>query len=223
MRPGRLAALLAIVVPSAAFAQATSPEDVARRYVEARKAKNPEAQLALYHPAVQACLAANPWYREMIRANAVRSASSGATFADGFRSNVTPVTGKTPVYLMPDSLFAYPVEASHQLEIQSREGPTTATAAFFFIAKSGTAWYTLIPCPKPGAQEWAKRQSEAGARQQARADSLVNTLKDPLRAELLDLLKQGKKVSAVFRYMEVTHADNTTAVMVVEALQKRKD
>ena len=34
---------------------------------------------------------------------------------------------------------------------------------------------------------------------------------------------QHPAVREVFRYMEVTHADNTTAVMVVEALQKRKN
>jgi hypothetical protein len=212
--------LLLTALSVAAGAQAKSPDDLARRYVEAAKARSAERQLALYHPAVTACFDKNPWYRDHIKANAERSVTAGAKFTDGYRADVRPVHGPTPVYLLPDSLFSYPVQATHQLDILSREGPETATAAVLFIVDTRSGWYALIPCPKPGAEAWVEGQLSTRSRQQARADSLASTLADPLRSELLELLRARKKVSAVFRYIDVAHVDTSTAYLVVGALAK---
>ena len=64
-----------------------------------------------------------------------------------------------------------------------------------------------------------KQQSE-GAEQQRKTARLVAALKNPLRSELRDLLRRQQKIDAVKKYRKATGADLTTAVMVINALQK---
>jgi ribosomal protein L7/L12 len=55
--------------------------------------------------------------------------------------------------------------------------------------------------------------------QKEQAQVLVSQLKDPLKSQLLALLKQGQKIGAIKQYQSSTGADLTTAVQVIDALQ----
>jgi hypothetical protein len=64
-----------------------------------------------------------------------------------------------------------------------------------------------------------QQKNEAEA---AKARQLAASMKDPLRAEILALLKQDKPVSAAKRYAEAMHVDLTLASRVVDALELEK-
>lgn len=55
---------------------------------------------------------------------------------------------------------------------------------------------------------------------QKKAAALAAALKDPLRGELQDLLRQEQKIDAVKKYQKATGVDLTTAMLVMDALQK---
>ncbi len=62
----------------------------------------------------------------------------------------------------------------------------------------------------------AKNEAE-----EAKARQLAASMKDPLRAELLALLKADRPVSAAKRYAEATHVDLMLASRVVDALAEK--
>jgi hypothetical protein len=51
--------------------------------------------------------------------------------------------------------------------------------------------------------------------------SQVDALQDPLRGELVALLKQGKPDAATDRYAQVTGQDRSTAMFVIEEMEYR--
>jgi hypothetical protein len=59
-----------------------------------------------------------------------------------------------------------------------------------------------------------------GAEQKKRAAELLADLKDPLRSELNDLLRQQQKIDAIHKYQAAAGVDLTTAVGVINALQE---
>ena len=54
---------------------------------------------------------------------------------------------------------------------------------------------------------------------EARIDSLVGALKDPLLSQLRDLLQRGQTIEAITQYRAATGQDLTTAHDVVHALR----
>ena len=63
----------------------------------------------------------------------------------------------------------------------------------------------------------AKIKSAADVR---RAGVLAAELKDPLRSEIMALIKEGRLMSATKRYSEATNVDLTMAYRVVDVLAK---
>ena len=58
----------------------------------------------------------------------------------------------------------------------------------------------------------------AASTQDQRARELVANLKDPLRSELRQLLRDGRKVSAIMRYSQEVGEDPSVARRVIELL-----
>jgi hypothetical protein len=56
--------------------------------------------------------------------------------------------------------------------------------------------------------------------QEKKVAPLLATLKDPLRAELKDLLRRHLKFDAIKKYQAAARVDLTTAVTVINALEK---
>jgi hypothetical protein len=65
-----------------------------------------------------------------------------------------------------------------------------------------------------------RRQMVEGAQQKKRAAELLADLKDPLRSELNDLLRQQQKIDAIHKYQAAAGVDLTTAVGVINALEE---
>ena len=59
-----------------------------------------------------------------------------------------------------------------------------------------------------------------GTPEEKKAAQLLATLKDPLRAELTDLLRRQLKFDAIKKYQAAASVDLSTAAMVINALQK---
>jgi hypothetical protein len=118
--------------------------------------------------------------------------------------------------------FIYPVRPTHAFHIEiSTKGTHLSEIAAFGVLDKG-AWYEVLPCPTAKALEGIRVVAARNEAEAANARQLASTMKDPLRAELLALLKESRPVSAANRYAQAMHVDLTLATRVVDALTEEK-
>lgn len=88
-----------------------------------------------------------------------------------------------------------------------------------YLASAGQKWYMVLPCPNQKRMALVHDNLAKAKAQRERAAQLIAELKDPLRTELLAMLKQHKMLEAVRRYQKVTGLqDFTLAVMVMNTI-----
>jgi hypothetical protein len=75
-----------------------------------------------------------------------------------------------------------------------------------------------VPCPKPATLEAARQAGPARERQAARVEALVAAMPAALKADVMTLLREGRKIDAIRRYRDGASEDLTTAESVVDRL-----
>jgi hypothetical protein len=170
----------------------------------------------LLHPRTRACMsAANADYFE-------------TTFKH--RVNKVAMSPKTSVETLPDTVpflkmferngYHFPARPTHAIHIDiATTGPTLFTISAFSALENGT-WYEILPCPTAKALEVMRKSQARSDSVSARAKKLVQELRDPLRGEILALLKKDQSIRAAKRYAAVANVDLNTARLVVDALEK---
>jgi hypothetical protein len=142
----------------------------------------------------------------------VHSAPAGA-----YRiTKLGPMQGPAPTFL-PEEDVAYPVRPAYELQIEFEQSNLVFIQ---FLAAANGSWYYVIPCPNEKGMAFFREQLVKGAEQKKRAAQLLADLKDPLRSELNDLLRQQQKIDAIHKYQAAAGVDLTTAVGVINALQE---
>jgi hypothetical protein len=193
-------------------------QQFAAKYVAALKSKDPARMKALIHPEVLACKNFAEYFNV---ANI-----SGQVFVDppgpGYKVTFTtlPIDAKPP--LLPPDKFKYPIQPSHELQIdwnRNADG-SSPTALIQSIAEKDGAWYLVYPCPNDEGMKFVHEMIAKGREQKEHALTLASQLQDPLKSELLALLKQGRKIDAIKKYQSTTGVDLTTAVQVIDVLQR---
>lgn len=140
----------------------------------------------------------------------------------GYKVTITPLEGETVLPSLPADSFAYPVQPTHQFDIDWSSGPDHFVSVIRTIAAVNGAWFIVYPCPNEAGMKFVHEQLERGREARARNLSLVSGLQEPLRTELKTLLAQGQKIDAINKYQAATGADLTTAVGVMKLLETAK-
>jgi len=188
-----------------AFAQNAplTPEQQAfvERYVEAVRAKDVGRLKALAHPRSLACIQPETasFYDDVFASRTRQPA--GAQYAASVQ---TIAPGQS---LMMEGDVTYPVRPTHWVQV---------------VAERGT-WLEVLPCPTPATLAKYRAAKATATTQEQRAKELVANLKDPLRGELRQLLRDGRKVSAIMRYNQEAGEDLSVARRVIELLSELKD
>ncbi len=223
---GRFGILLALVLTSAAAsgfaASASAASDEAaiqntfvKPWIAAMQSKDKAAMERLYHPAVRACM--NPATKEFfdfVLEREVQDAAAGAYHV----AKITPMQQPAPTFL-PEEDVKYPVRPAYEVQIAVEHSDLTYIR---FLAPANGSWYEVYPCPNQKGMAYLREQQKEGAEQRKKVAQLAAGLKDPLRSELKDLLRQERKIDAVKKYQAAASVDLTTAVLVMDALQKSK-
>ena len=76
-----------------------------------------------------------------------------------------------------------------------------------YLAEWKGAWYEVYPCPNEKGMAYFRKQKAEIDQLEKKAAQLVAGLKDPLRRELTDLLRQQEKSEAIQKYRQVSGAD----------------
>jgi hypothetical protein len=196
----------------------TSQRTFAESYLAAVTGSDIERYKALLHPATRACMNKdNAGYFNTIFDRRVG------------KDTINPVLSveKLPEkFAMLDVMNArgwrYDVRPTHAFHIDLvSTGPKQSALAVFSALDAGV-WYEVLPCPNGKAlidMRQAKLRDEA---EWAKARKLAASLRDPLRGEVLALLKQDRPVTAAKRYSVDAHVDLTLASRVIDVLEKEK-
>ncbi len=201
--------------PSAASDDAAIQNTFVKPWIAAMQSKDKAAMERLYHPAVRACMnRATKEFFDFLADREMQDAAAGAYHS----SKIAPLQQIAPTFL-PEGDVRYPVTPAYQVQIDVEHSDLTYTR---FLAPSNGSWYEVYPCPNEKGMAYLREQQKQGAEQRKKVAQLAAGLKDPLRSELKDLLRQQRKIDAVKKYQTATKVDLTTSVLVMDALQKSK-
>ena len=220
----KLAASLLLVVgiaslPSVGGAQADDPkkpEALAKRFVDAVNSKSVESRKAILHPKSLACINTQTqlfydWNFSREFQYAIRPNYKAAAMAMA-RDEVPNLEGQAD----------YPLVPTHLLQIDFDTGPFSGTTVVLLIVYDSKRWSELLPCPRPETIAKMKAAREEAAKEEQRLQSLAANVAEPLRAELIELMKKGRRVDAIRRYAVVSGEDLATARRVVELLMPKE-
>lgn len=115
--------------------------------------------------------------------------------------------------------YPSPVRPTHAIHVDLGQIGNKDRSLVAFVASQGGGWYEVFPCPTPAAVTQFRARKAREAEEQAKANELLTTLRNPLRGEIVALLNGGQKIGAIKKYQEATGVDLAMAKRVIEALQ----
>lgn len=190
-------------------------EEFVKEYVAAVEAKDVARLKKLVHPE---CLAPindenRDYYDDYFSGEIEKSIPDNYEIID-----VTAIDKDAP--LMMTEVFSYPVRPTHWVQIDFMTGPYESESILRQIVKFEDTWYMVVPCPKPEAMKQFREAQIKKEEQKARAEALYQELKNPLRSELIELLKEGDKIQAWKRYSSKTGESLAMAKEVLLPLEE---
>jgi len=207
-----LATLLLLAAAGEALAQSPGERAFAQRLVDAINSHRIDRRQALAHPRARTCGNAD--------ADAVReemwTRQWRHTIPPDYRFTLKPRSAGEP--LMFAEQFDYAVVPTHTIQLEYKAATGTLSAIIVNIVSDAGAVYEVTPCPKPATIALIQAAKQRRIQHEARVDALVAAIPPTLKAEVLALLGEGRKITAVERYRAATGEDLTTATDVVDRL-----
>jgi hypothetical protein len=213
---GKLVASFVLVAGSAFAAsdEVAIQNTFVKPWVQALQSKDKSALEQLFHPAVRACI--NPSTQEFFDIGIER-------LMDPVRSGpyritkLAPMTGPFPSFL-PEDGFHTPVQPTYDLNLQFDQSDEVMA---IFLAQSNGGWYEVFPCPNEKGMAYFRQTLVDYAEAQKKAAQLAAGLKDPLRSELKELLRQEQYTGVIQKIRDATGADTGMAMRVMNLLKKQ--
>ncbi len=212
---GKLAVLFALAAASAFAASdgAAIESTFVKPWVEALRSKDQARMERFLHPAVRACI--NPGNKDFF--DFAFEQEAHANISGPYRiTKIEPMRQAAPAFL-PAEDVQYPVQPTYEVNIEFEQSNHLFA---MFLAPANGYWFEVFPCPNEKGMAYLRERLKAGDEQKKKAAQLLAELKEPLRGELRALLGRELKFDAIKKYQAATHADLTTAVAVINALQQ---
>jgi hypothetical protein len=115
----------------------------------------------------------------------------------------------------------YPVRPAEEVQINYTRGLENSGSVVLWLVQEGKGWAEVFPCVSPEILQKFKNDLPDIKAHEEKIKALVDSLQDPLRSELLALLKEGKSSTAAARYAEAAKQDRATAMYVIEEMEYR--
>jgi hypothetical protein len=210
--------VLVILTASVSEAVATEGQPVdafVASVIDAINSKSLERRRALLHPASLPCADTEPdsFYRFMVDEQSKDPIPAGSTW------KVAPVPPDQP--LPSSDKFDYPIRPTHTLQIDFDLTPRRSKRLILQLVHDGDRWFEMTACARAQTADGVRLRRQLAAPRAERVRALVAAMPPALRAELVELVKAGRRDDAVRRYQAATHEDPAWAVEVVELLSPR--
>jgi hypothetical protein len=212
--------LLMIAFASRANAQNQAvPEDVrafATRYVAAINAKDASRVLAMYNSKSLACI--TPQTKEFY--DAVMPVHSSDHVPAGYMISLLPVNEDNLKALADSETF--PVKPLNEVHIDYQQGEESGTVVIWLTRENGR-WVGDFPCATETALKRYRDQAPQRKELEAHYKAVADGIQQPLRSELIAMLRDHKHSSAVTRYHEASGQDYKTSMYVINDLVQQLD
>jgi len=187
-------------------------------YVTAVNGQDLERLRRLVHPKSLACITdQNRDFFDDIFARAVRRKLAGP-----YRVARPRALGKAAPPTVPAAMGVYPVQPTHEIQIDVDTGPASSVTVIREVASSNGVWLEVLPCPTAEGLAAFRATKRTADEEQARARALVGELREPLLSEIKGLLRGGRRVEAMRRYSAASGENATMARRVVDLLESDK-
>lgn len=205
----RIGFLLAAALGLTAAAQTADPAARAfvMQLVDAINRADTASRRALMHPDALRC--------EQAAADSGWAPKRGPIPA-GFRWHIDPMPAGSKGFFA--DRFDYPVVPTHQLQIDYETAPNRSTSVMLQLVRDRGQWREVTGCPKPQTIEAARQAAPLRAQQQDRIAQVAARLAPGLKADVLKLVAEGRKIDAIIQVRQATGEDLTVAKGVVDRL-----
>jgi len=193
----------------------TTIDEFVKAYVASMNAHDLAANRALWHSKSFACMTADSsgFYDRAFKI------SSRHVIPADYKFTAKPI-GPTEK-LAFEGYAIYPVRPTQEVQIDYSQGMENSGSVIFWVVQEGKGWAEVFPCVNPETIQKFKNELPEIKAHEEKIKGLVDALQDPLRSELLALLKEGKSSTAATHYAEATKQDHATAMYVIEEMEFR--
>ena len=129
----------------------------------------------------------------------------------------TPVNGGT-LKALESMGQRWTVKPAQELHIDYQQGDDVGGYVVYLIQENGR-WFYDSPCATDAAIKQYRDDAAANEAALAHYKALASEIMEPLRSELLDLLRAHKTGTATDRYHQATGQDYKTSMYVINALK----
>jgi hypothetical protein len=214
---------LILMGPHAASAQSAdaAQQQFADAWMAAIKSQDVAKVKALFHPATLDCI--NDSNRDFFDFNFKEELRAGAGLGMSYHiESINSLSRPPPMGGFPADGFAFPVEPTHQLQIDAETKDHRTMILLRFLAQANGRWYTVDPCLNAKGLTLFAQQRAESERQMAEGAALATGMPESLRTDIKPLLAQGHWFDATDCYREANGADLGTAVKVINAMAAEK-
>ncbi len=183
------------------------------QFVAATNAGDKVQQRLLLYPKSLACITpGNKGYYDAMASH------RGEPIPPNYKFSVLPVN-QGNMKALKSMGQRWTVEPSQELHIDYQEGDDLGGYVVYLIHENGR-WFYDYPCATDAAIKEYRDNAAANEASLAHYEAVASAIKEPLRSELLGLLRARKTAVAIDRYHEATGQDYKTSMYVLNALKK---
>jgi hypothetical protein len=212
-----LACTIGLFVIRSAGAQSPQgvPGDVksfATQYVAATNARD-IAQLRLFlNPQSLACI--TPENKDYYDAMA---SHTGEPIPPNYKFSVMPVN-EGNLKALESMGQRWTVKPAQELHIDYQQGDDVGGYVVYLIHENGR-WFYDLPCATDASIKQYRDNAAANEAALAHYKTIASEIKEPLRSQLLNLLRAHETGTAIDRYHQATRQDYKTSMYVINALK----
>lgn len=111
----------------------------------------------------------------------------------------------------------FPVKPARELHIDYQQGDDLGTVVIYLVQENGR-WFADQPCASEQTLKQFRNDAPARKEREARYKSLAVGIQEPLRSQLIALLRNHETAQATDRYKEASGQDYKTAMYVIDQL-----
>lgn len=120
-----------------------------------------------------------------------------------------------------ESFGWFPRKPERELHIDYQQGEDSGTVIVYLVQENGR-WFADQPCPTEKTVKEFRDDAPARKEREAHYKSIADGIREPLRSQLVALLREHKTGQAIERYKEASGQDGQTAMLVVDQLAHEK-
>jgi hypothetical protein len=185
----------------------------AAQYVAALNSKDSAKLLALQNPKSIACMTGeNKDYYDF-----VLTASSREKVPVNYTASVLPLN-EGNMKALESMGGRWPIQPVRELHIDYQQGDDSGSVIVYLVQQNGK-WTGDFLCVTEAAVKQFREGKADREAAMARYKVLADGIKDPLRSELIGLLRAHETGRATDRYREATGQDTKTSMLVMGALK----